>query len=59
MRRQRNMDQMKEQDKIAAKEINKIEISNMPDIEFKGMIIKILTRLQKRVEDPMRPSRRR
>lgn len=51
--------EMKEQDKIAAKEINKIEISNMPDIEFKGMIIKILTRLQKRVEDPMRPSRRR
>lgn len=42
---------MKEQDKITAKDLSKMEISNMPDREFKVLIIKILTRLEKRVED--------
>ena len=42
---------MKEQDKITAGYLREKEISKMPDTEFKVMIIKILTGLQKRVED--------
>ena len=45
------MSQMKEQDKITARELNKTEISSMPDRKFKAMVVKILTRLEKRVED--------
>ena len=33
MRRQRNMAQMKEQNKTAGKELNKMEISNLSDPE--------------------------
>ena len=36
MRKQRNMSQMKEQDKTSEKELNKIEASNLPDTEFKN-----------------------
>ena len=35
MRRQRNMEQMKEQIKTPEKELNKMEISNLSDAEFK------------------------
>ena len=38
---------MKEQDKITARETNEMDISNMPDREFKVMVIKILTGLEK------------
>ena len=38
---------MKEQDKITAREQNETEISNMPDREFKAMVIKIFTGLEK------------
>ena len=31
--------------------LNETDISNMPDREFKGMIIRTLTGLEKRVED--------
>ena len=34
--------QMKEQDKIPEEELSKVEISNLPDKEFKLMIIKML-----------------
>jgi len=51
MRRQRNMSQMKEQDKITARDLNEMEINNVPDREFKEMIIKILTGLEERMED--------
>ena len=49
MRRQINMPQMKDQDKITARDLNEMEIINMSDREFKVMVIKILTRLEKRV----------
>ena len=42
MRRQRNVSQMKEQDKITARDLNAVEISNMPEREFKVMVLKIL-----------------
>ena len=42
MRRQRNMAQMKEQIKIPEKELNKMEISSIPDAEFKTLVIRML-----------------
>ena len=51
MGRQRDVSQMEGQDKITARGRNKTEISNMPDRGFKVTVIKILTGLEKRVED--------
>ena len=45
------MSQMKEQVKSTAKELNETEISNIPNREFKVMVMKILTGCEKRVED--------
>ena len=42
MKRQRNTTQMKEQIKIPEKELNKMEISNLSDAEFKTLVIKML-----------------
>ena len=42
MRRQRNMAQMKEQNKTPEKELNKMEISNLSDAEFKTLVIRML-----------------
>ena len=41
---------MKEQDKVTTRDLSKRNVSNMPDREFKGMIIRILTGLEKRGE---------
>ena len=51
MRRQKNLTQIKEQDKAMAREQSETDISNMHNREFKVMIIKILTGFEKRVED--------
>ena len=45
MRRQRSMAQMKEQIKTPEKELNKMEISNLSDAEFKTLIIRMLKEL--------------
>lgn len=45
------MFQIKEQDKIRATEQNRMEISKIPESIFKVMIIKILSGLEKRLED--------
>ena len=45
MRRQRNMSQMKEQYKTPEKELNKMEIINLPDTEFKTLVMKMLKEL--------------
>ena len=42
MKRQRNMAQMKEQNKTPEKELNKMEISNLSDAEFKTLVIRML-----------------
>ena len=42
MRRQRNMAQMKEQNKSPEKELNKTEIANLSDGEFKTLVIRLL-----------------
>ena len=46
MRRQRNMVQMKEQIKTPEKELNKREISNLSDTEFKTPFIRMLKELR-------------
>ena len=45
MRRQRNMVQMKEQIKTPEKETNKMEISNLSNVEFKTLFIRVLKEL--------------
>ena len=42
--------QKKEQDKIPEKELSKMEINNLPDKEFKLMIIKMLNELGRRID---------
>ena len=45
MRRQRNMDQMKEQISTPEKELNEMDISNVSDAEFKTLVIRMLKEL--------------
>lgn len=41
----------KEQDKSLKKDLNKIEVNNLPDKQFKVIIIKVLTNLRRRKEE--------
>ena len=45
MRKQRNMAQMKEYIKTPEKELNKMEMSNLCDAEFKTWVIRMLKEL--------------
>ena len=45
MRRQRNMAQMKEENKPPKKELNKMETGNLIDAEFKTVVIRMLNEL--------------
>ena len=51
MRRQKNMFQMKEQDKTPEKNPTETETNNLPDKEFKAIVIKMLTELGKRIDE--------
>ena len=42
LRRQRNITQMKEQNKTPEKELNAMEIANLSDAEFKTLVIRML-----------------
>ena len=42
MKRQRNMSQMKQQNKTSEKELNKMETNNLLDAEFKTLGIRML-----------------
>ena len=53
MRQQRNMFPVKEQDKIP-EELSKVETGNLPDKEFKAMIIKMLSELGRRMMNTVR-----
>ena len=44
------MYQMKEQDKTPEKQLNEVEIGNLPEKEFKIMIVKMIQDLGKRME---------
>ena len=57
MRRQRNMAQMKEQNKTPGKELNKTEITNLSDAEFKTPVIRMFrefTEYGKRIREEMK-----
>ena len=47
MRKQKNMFQIKTQDKISEKDLSDMKISNLPDKEFKVIVIKMLTKLRR------------
>ena len=44
------MYQMKEQDKTQGKQLNEVEIGNLPEKEFRMMIVKMIQDLRKRME---------
>ena len=44
------MYQMKEQDKTPGKQLNEVEIGNLPEKEFRIMIVKLIQDLGKRME---------
>ena len=48
MKRQRAMYQMKEQDKTPEKQRNGVEIGNLPEKEFRIMIVKVIQDLRKK-----------
>ena len=50
MKRQRARYQMKEQDKTPEKQPNKVEIGNLPEKEFRIMIVKMIQDFGKRME---------
>ena len=50
MRRQRNTQQMKEQDKNPPDQTNKEERSSLPEKEFRLMIVKMIQNLGNRME---------
>ena len=45
------MYQMKEEDKTTEKQLNEMEISNLPDKGFKVMVIKKVTKLGRRMNE--------
>ena len=50
MKKQKVMSQMKGQDKIPEKQLNEMEIGNLPEKEFRIMIVKMIQDLGKRME---------
>ena len=51
MKKQRNMLQAKEKDKASGKNLNEIQMSNLPDKGFKAVVIKMLTKLGRRMHE--------
>ena len=58
MRRQRNVAQMKEKIVIPEKELNKMEISNLSNTEFKTLVIRMLKELSKDLNNIKRSSQK-
>ena len=50
MKKQKVMSEMKGQDKISEKQLNEVEIGNLPEKEFRIMIVKTIQDLRKRME---------
>ena len=50
MKRQRNTQQVKEQDKCPPNQIKEEEIRNLPDKEFQIMIVKMIQNLENKME---------
>ena len=54
MKRQRAIYQKKEQDKTPEKQLTEVEISNLPEKEFRIMIVKMIQDLGIRMEAKLR-----
>ena len=50
MKRQRNTEQAKEQDKCPPNQTKEVEIGNLPDKEFQIMIVKMIQNLENKLE---------
>ena len=50
MKWQRNMSWTKEQDKTPEKQLSEVDISKLPEKEFRIMIVKMIQDLRKRME---------
>ena len=50
MKKQKVMSQMKGQDKIPEKQLDAVEIGNLPEKEFRIMIVKMIQDLRKRMQ---------
>ena len=50
MKRQRNKEQMKEHGKIPQDQTNDMEICNLPEKEFRKMIVKMIQNLRNKME---------
>ena len=50
MKKQKVMSQMKGQDKTPEKQLNEVEIGNLPEKEFRIMIVKMIQDLRKIME---------
>ena len=50
MKKHKVMSQMKGQDKTPEKQLNEVEIGNLPEKWFRIMIVKIIQGLRKRIE---------
>ena len=50
MKKQKVISQMKGQDKTHKKELNEMEIGNLPEKKFRKMIVKMIQGLGKRME---------
>ena len=50
MKKQKVVSQMKGQDKTPEKQLNEVEIGNLPEKEFRIMIVKMVQNLGKRME---------
>ena len=53
MKRQRNIHQVKEQDKCPPNQTKEEEIGNLPDKEFQIMIVKMIQNLENKLELPI------
>ena len=51
MRKQRNMTQMKQEMKTLENKLNEMEASNLPETEFKIMVIQMLNELMGRMDE--------
>lgn len=58
MARQRNIFQMKEQEKSPEKELSEMEANNLSDTEFKVIVIRMLNRMRKDIEIIKRTSQK-
>ena len=51
MRRQRNMPQMKQQERTPENKLNEMEVSNLPKTEFKIMVMRMFNELMGRTDE--------